>query len=82
MDQARPNTTKHKAKSDWQLFTNDGRFDNKLPPSQRLLRIKSGLNKHKLSVEEREETRIFFFSHSLYISVFKLHFKLFSSINY
>jgi hypothetical protein len=25
-----------KTKSDWQLFTNDGKFDSKLPPSQRL----------------------------------------------
>ena len=29
-----------KNKSDWQLFTNDGKFDSKLPPSQRLHQTK------------------------------------------
>lgn len=37
MDQASAISSARKMKSDWQLFTNDGKFDSKLPPSQRLL---------------------------------------------
>ncbi|CAF3762373.1 unnamed protein product [Adineta steineri] len=37
----RPKTGYQVATSDWQIFTNNGRFDNKLPPSQRLIRAKS-----------------------------------------
>jgi hypothetical protein len=33
-------TGQQKKKTDWQLFTNDGKFDSKLPPSQRLHRTK------------------------------------------
>jgi hypothetical protein len=33
-------TGQKKKKTDWQLFTNDGKFDSKLPPSQRLHRTK------------------------------------------
>ncbi|CAF0759928.1 unnamed protein product [Adineta steineri] len=41
MDTERPKTGYQVATSDWQIFTNNGRFDNKLPPSQRLIRAKS-----------------------------------------
>jgi hypothetical protein len=37
MNRAETITNKKKKKSKWQLFTNDGKFDSKLPPSQRLL---------------------------------------------
>ena len=37
MKQASAISNERKVKSDWQLFTNDGKFDSKLPPSQRLL---------------------------------------------
>ena len=36
MDQRVAVTNEGKSKSKWQLFTNDGRFDSKLPPYQRL----------------------------------------------
>ena len=36
MDQASSSTSVKKEKTLWQLFTNDGRFDSKLPPYQRL----------------------------------------------
>ena len=40
MAEATVNYGKRKKKTDWQLFTNDGKFDSKLPPSQRLRRQK------------------------------------------
>ena len=40
MAQTTLSANRQKKKSDWQLFTNDGRFDSKLPPSQRLRRQK------------------------------------------
>lgn len=34
-----------KEKSDWELFTNNGKFNSKIPPSQRLIRKKSKFHK-------------------------------------
>jgi hypothetical protein len=48
MAQATFITGERKKKSDWQLFTNDGKFDSKLPPSQRLYRTK-GISRTSIS---------------------------------
>jgi hypothetical protein len=51
MDRNIRSAMQRKEKTDWQLFTNDGKFDSKLPPYKRLLRLKSapatgkGMNK-------------------------------------
>ena len=53
MDRATHSAVQQKEKTDWQLFTNDGKFDSKLPPYKRLLRLKSAAvtrkGMHKLS---------------------------------
>jgi hypothetical protein len=36
MDQATAIASEQKKRSNWELFTNDGRFDSKLPPYHRL----------------------------------------------
>ncbi|UJR19815.1 hypothetical protein I4U23_022948 [Adineta vaga] len=41
MDRVTRSAIQPNEKTDWQLFTNDGKFDSKLPPYKRLLRLKS-----------------------------------------
>jgi hypothetical protein len=52
MDQAAVITNERKKTTDWQLFTNDGKFDSIFPPSQRLLR------KSRIYYSHRNDSRL------------------------
>lgn len=49
MNQQAEISKKRKAKTAWQLFTNNGKFDSKLPPSRRLKRKHNSSHPGKVS---------------------------------
>ncbi|UJR34675.1 hypothetical protein I4U23_027452 [Adineta vaga] len=46
------------SKSDWQLFTNDGKFDSKLPPYKRLLRKTTGYKLYVIPIPKSAKAKL------------------------